>query len=810
MAVNAFELIGKLTLEGIDKAVKQLDGMEKGLQNFSKSAEKAGKSLTKFVTLPLLAVGAAGIKVAADFEVVENKFSTAFKGIEGSAESAAKTLQESFDLSIIQSKKLLSNTGDLLKGFGATADQALDTSLEVQKLAAALGAYNGVPVKESSEAITKALLGETESLKSLGVVIRQSDVQARLLAKGQEELTGQSLLLAKAQIALELSTEQSGDAIASYADNADTTQRQLQRLRATFEDIILVVGQKLIPVFDKILAQITPLVEKFNDLTDEQIESALKWAALAAALGPVLLGLSKLPAILAVIKTSLTFLTGPLGLVTLLVGGLIALGIELDRNTTSLGEIKDAIVDFKDATDELNESLKTAKELTAEGLYSESTKEDLIEIIGLSDKLLTANQLLINKKQEEIQASKDSAEAANNPIIAAAFEARAEKLQLELDRLITLRTKYEAYRETAVTAYAAVEKAEEEAAEVASKPILEIITAIESLDLIVSDLTLDLKELKTATDEEVTSLDAFKGLINTTAGIVQTISDSQLAVAQAFGFVADLGVKAFTDIDAAILNTSILVSTLSQNEIDEEFNKFKILQELYAADAAEQLRLIGEILTAKKDAFFDEVEAAKNAAKEREKVFNLINGFGENQINQNKKVVESIKQLKFSLEDVGKTAVTSATAAFDTLNAALFKSEGAFENYGDAIVASIGQVIGAIGNQVIAQGIALLFTPGGQASGLAAIAAGGGLKLLGAALGAAVESAPRVETSSPLDATTASSDAQTALDERADSITTETEETVVILNKININEEPFLDMVSEGNTNGKIRQKEAS
>jgi TP901 family phage tail tape measure protein len=66
--MNVFSLFGEITLNGIEGVNQKLKGMEGRLDQAGKSMEKAGKKLTMFVTLPLVAAGGAAFKMAGDFD----------------------------------------------------------------------------------------------------------------------------------------------------------------------------------------------------------------------------------------------------------------------------------------------------------------------------------------------------------------------------------------------------------------------------------------------------------------------------------------------------------------------------------------------------------------------------------------------------------------------------------------------------------------------------------------------------------------------------------------------------------------------
>ena len=105
-------------------------------------------------------------------------------------------------------------------------------SLQVQhSLAADLASFTNYSggAEGASNALTKALLGERESVKALGIVIREEDVQNRLAAAGKDKLTGAAMLQAKAEATLAIAMEQSKNAIGDYARTSDSASNTLKR-----------------------------------------------------------------------------------------------------------------------------------------------------------------------------------------------------------------------------------------------------------------------------------------------------------------------------------------------------------------------------------------------------------------------------------------------------------------------------------------------------------------------------------------------------------------------------------------------------
>jgi len=253
----------------VDRSMQKLGQMER------KAAETEAK-YKRFGTIAMrsgaVVAGALGlmVKAASDAQESHNKFAVVFKDVYEEAASAARELNESYGQSKMGAEALLSATGDLLTGMGMQGKQALKLSAETQKLAVDLASFQNLQggAKRASEALTKAMLGERESAKLLGIVIREEDVQARLAAKGQKELTGAALMAAKAQITLEMATEQSKNAIGDFGRTSDSFANTLRRLKAKGEDLAAGLGAVLLPAATKIANVFVSILDGFNKLME--------------------------------------------------------------------------------------------------------------------------------------------------------------------------------------------------------------------------------------------------------------------------------------------------------------------------------------------------------------------------------------------------------------------------------------------------------------------------------------------------------------------------------------------------------------
>lgn len=161
------------------------------------------------------------------------------------------------------------NIGDLLIPMGFQREEAANISNELVGLSGALSEWTGGQLKseEVARILSKALLGEREELKQLGISISEADVKARLAQKGLESLTGEMLQQAKAAATLELVTEKSLDAQTAFAENSDSLVRKQAELTARINTIVERLSIALIPVFSRLVDVAGNVVSGFETVS---------------------------------------------------------------------------------------------------------------------------------------------------------------------------------------------------------------------------------------------------------------------------------------------------------------------------------------------------------------------------------------------------------------------------------------------------------------------------------------------------------------------------------------------------------------
>lgn len=276
-------------LKKIDEGVSRT---QKNIQATARVAVDLGKKMTLGLTLPFVAGSAAAIKFASDSEETNNKFNVVFQDVADQANEAARSLAAGYGLAQDKSKQLLSDTGDLLTGFGFTGKSALDLSEKVNKLAVDLASFTNFSggAEGASAALTKALLGERESIKSLGIAILEEDVKAKVKALAAAgRFTDETERERKAIATLEIALSQSKNAIGDFARSEKSFANQTRILNARIRDLTIQFGNILLPIANKVVGAMTKIVTAFSELSPGAKTFILILGGIAAAIGPLLI-----------------------------------------------------------------------------------------------------------------------------------------------------------------------------------------------------------------------------------------------------------------------------------------------------------------------------------------------------------------------------------------------------------------------------------------------------------------------------------------------------------------------------------------
>ncbi|UVK59033.1 tape measure protein [Microbacterium phage Cen1621] len=221
-------------------------------------------------------VGSA-IKAAGSLEQSMGALDTVFKGSASQMHTWATGAATSVGLARDEYNGLAVLIGSQLKNAGTPMDDLAGKTNELVVAGADMAAMFGGTTKEAVEAISSALKGERDPIERYGVTLNEAKIQAEMAAQAANGMTFATEEQAKAAATLALIMRQTTDAHGTFARESQTYEGVMQRLGASWDNIVATIGQGFLPVATaggSILLAMMPTVQGLAD----------KWAALAPAI----------------------------------------------------------------------------------------------------------------------------------------------------------------------------------------------------------------------------------------------------------------------------------------------------------------------------------------------------------------------------------------------------------------------------------------------------------------------------------------------------------------------------------------------
>jgi len=271
--------------------VKGLKAAQKQAEDSARKFTETGKKLTLGLTVPIVGAGAAMIKLASDTGEALNAANVVFKEStkvieawgENAAEQAGLTSAEFYQASAV--------IGAGLINAGASAEQASQQTIDLTKRAADMASIFNTSVNDALIALQAGLRGESEPLRRFAVSLDEATIKARAQAMGLVDASGEVTAYGKSQARLAIIMEQSNRFQGDFVNTSGQLANGTRILTARIKEEAAELGEQLLPLVLKVVQGIGGLVDKFSELSDEQKQAILITAGVAAAIGPMLIGI---------------------------------------------------------------------------------------------------------------------------------------------------------------------------------------------------------------------------------------------------------------------------------------------------------------------------------------------------------------------------------------------------------------------------------------------------------------------------------------------------------------------------------------
>lgn len=417
-----------------------IDSSSKKLDSFGKASEKIGKGLSVALTLPIVAAGAAALKSAGQMQLYQASFETML----GSAEKATTMIADMQKMAAETPFELgdLAESGKMLLQYGISAEQ-------IMPMIKTLG-----DISQGSSAKLQTLSLAFGQMSSTGKLMGQDLLQ--MINAGFNPLfeisqkTGESMAslkdkMSKGLITVDMVTESFKRATSQggkFFGGMEKASQTLPGLLSTLKDDVATTGrafvEDLMPQVMEAVKGLSNFAQWLGNLDGPTKTFIVTMLGLAAATGPVALGIGK-------ISTALAFLAAnpvvaAITAVGALAAGAIALAAALDKADVervareynglaqSVGVTNDELSKLIPTTNLLNQAAPTELVDTFKEMATnlELSYNDLNKIVqankGLDKDVRSTIQAYIDKLAEETR----GADARRNAVSKAYREEQAQ------------------------------------------------------------------------------------------------------------------------------------------------------------------------------------------------------------------------------------------------------------------------------------------------------------------------------------------------------------------------------------------------
>lgn len=267
------DVVGQIALElGIDSSqiVNQLTGAsnkaaKQATSIFSGMGKKiaAGLSIAAFTkfTKDCLEVGS-------NVTEVQNVVDTAFKDLSGQADQWASNAMTNFGLSELSAKKYMGVFGQMSNAMGITGQAALDMAEDVTGLTGDVASFCNLGTDEAYTKLKSIWTGETETLKDLGVVMTQTNLDQYALNNGFGKTTAKMTEQEKVMLRYQYVTSALSNATGDFVKTQDSWANQTRILSLRFEQLKASLGKGFIALFTPILRGLNNVLAGLQKVAD--------------------------------------------------------------------------------------------------------------------------------------------------------------------------------------------------------------------------------------------------------------------------------------------------------------------------------------------------------------------------------------------------------------------------------------------------------------------------------------------------------------------------------------------------------------
>ena len=251
------------------QAINGINSVEKSVNGLTSAAKKlTGILAAAFAVDKIVQFGKEAIELGSDVSEVQNVVDVAFGDMAYMVEDFADTAITSFGMSELAAKRTASTYMAMASNMGVTQQQAAEMAITLAGLTGDVASFYNISQELADIKLRSVFTGETETLKDLGIVMTQANLEAYALANGInrsfQSMSQSEQLILRYNYVLDQLSLASGD----FVRTQDSWANQTRILSMQWQEFMSIIGQALIQVLLPVIHVLNRIVSSLIDIAN--------------------------------------------------------------------------------------------------------------------------------------------------------------------------------------------------------------------------------------------------------------------------------------------------------------------------------------------------------------------------------------------------------------------------------------------------------------------------------------------------------------------------------------------------------------
>lgn len=264
-----------------------LDQTRDKMNSYGESLKSAGQN-TRGVSIAATAALTGMFYAASNTEESVNKVNVVFGESSKIVTDFSNKSLDMYGIANSTALDMASTYGDMGTSLGIAKDEIAKMGVELVGRAGDMSSFKNISLEVANTGLMGIFTGETESLKKLGVVMTQANLENYALAQGYktkyQEMTEAEKVMVRYNYVMEATKNSEGD----YANTSQGAANSVRSLKETVIELGSSLGEQLLPVVVPVIQGFRDMLQGFNELDPSVKGFIVGGIGVIAVLSPML------------------------------------------------------------------------------------------------------------------------------------------------------------------------------------------------------------------------------------------------------------------------------------------------------------------------------------------------------------------------------------------------------------------------------------------------------------------------------------------------------------------------------------------